>query len=100
MRKQRQRPRVVLDLPHQEVDETGLDHESGLARRRLDRLGEALLAEPADEVQPTLDEANEVAVRRQVGQMVGAQGDRDGACLRLLREQAQELLPLVCPRTA
>ena len=94
VRQQGQCARVVLHLAHEEVDEPGLDHQPGLAGRRLDRLGQPVLAEAADDVEPALDEPGEVGMRREVGEMVGTQREHDRAHLASAHQRAQELLPL------
>ncbi len=79
VREHRQPCRFALDLADHEVDEPGFESEAGTMGGALDRAPELRLAHRAEEVEPFLEDAGDVGVRRQVAEMVGAEREDERA---------------------
>ena len=79
MGQQRQRPRLPLDLAHQQVDQTRFEEQPGLARRTLDGGSQGGLVHCRQEVQAALQQPGETLVPGQVTQPVRAHGQHDGS---------------------
>ena len=95
VREQRQRGRLALDLADQQVDQTGLEPETGASGRPLDRAAELRLAHRPQQVHALLEHAREARVRRQVTEVVGAQRDDQRTTgTDMLDQSGEEPLPL------
>ena len=90
VRQQRQGAGLALDLPHQQIDQAGLQQQTGLAGGTLDRGTQVGFAHRAQQVQPGLDEPGEVRVGRQLAEPVGAQRDDQRAAFGVGGEGGEE----------
>ena len=108
VRQQRQRPGLSLHLPHQQIDQAGLQQQADLTGRTLDRRPQVGFAHRAQQVEPRLDEAGEVgwadnSPRRSARRAMtsgprsacAARAAKNGGLLRRVVAQRDRLLALV-----
>ena len=93
VREQRQRPRFVDDVAHEQIDEPRLEAEARLARRPFDGLAQLRLGHGPQEVQTIRHEAAQRGMRRCRPDVVGTQHDDDRARRRSRRDRIDEPVP-------
>lgn len=93
MGQERQRPWLVLDVAHEEVDESLLEKQPGLAGRLLDQLAKSVRGDALEQVERVLDQPGQIGVRGQLTDPVGAQGEHDRSVAGVLGHPHEERGP-------
>jgi hypothetical protein len=90
VREQRQRARLALHVPHQQVDQAGFEAQPRLAGGPLDRGPQVVLPHAVEQEEAPLDDPGEPEVGGELAQPVGPQRHHERPPFRVLGQRCEE----------